>query len=63
MSFRRRSPRFILEFVTIGRERLPSGSGVGDLDGSEDVEFLEGPRDWRVRGDRFANPSNEGDFG
>jgi len=63
MSFRRRSPRLILAFVTIGRERSPSSSGVGDLDESEEVDFLEGPRDWRVWGDRFAKPSNEGDFG
>jgi len=63
MSFRRRSPRLILEFVAIGRERSPSSSGMGDLEGSEEDNFLEAPRDWRVRGDRVAKPSNEGDFG
>ena len=63
MSFRRRSPRLILPFVAIGRGRSPSSSGVGDFEGSEEEKFLEAPRDWGVRGDRFAKPSNEGDFG
>ena len=61
MSFRRRSPRLILAFVAMGRERPPSGV-ADDPEESED-NFLEPARDWFARGDRFAKPSNEGDFG
>jgi hypothetical protein len=32
------------------------------LEGSEKDNFLEAPRDWRLQGDRFAKPSNEGGF-
>jgi hypothetical protein len=64
MSFRRRSPRLILAFVAMGRDRSPSSTGVVGDWGEGNDNFLERPRDWRVRGDRFVKPSSEKeDFG
>jgi hypothetical protein len=62
MSFRRRSPCLILEFVEMGRER--SLGKVGEVGEERDEDnFLCLARDWRVCCcDRLAKPSNEGDF-
>ncbi len=61
MSFRSRSPRLILEFVAMGRER--SSGEMGEVGEERDEDnflclLLRG-----VRCDRLAKPSNEGDFG
>jgi hypothetical protein len=58
MSFRRRSPCLILEFVAIGRDR--SSGEVGEE--RDEDNFLCLARDWRGCCDRLAKPSNEGDF-
>jgi hypothetical protein len=61
MSFRSRSPRLILEFVAMGRER--SLGKVGEEgEGRDEDNFLCLARDWRVCCDLLAKPSNEGDF-
>jgi hypothetical protein len=61
MSFRSRSPRLILEFVAMGRDR--SSGNVGEVGEERDEDnFLCLARDWRVCCDRLAKPSNEGDF-
>jgi hypothetical protein len=62
MSFRSRSPRLILEFVAMGRERSSGEVGEEGEERDED-NFLCLLRGWRVRCDRLAKPSNEGDFG
>ena len=48
MSFRRRSPCLILEFVAIGRE-ISSGEVGKEGEERDDDNFLCLPRDWRVR--------------